>query len=154
MHVGTLSHVWLFETPWTRHHQFPLSKEFRRQEHWSGCHFLFQGIFSTPGIKPASPALAGGFFTTEPSGKPLSRLYVIIKIHFYPHMNKTIWHLLKMLCSHSFSWIQNQYFYDKKVYLRKTLIALKIMNAAFQWFSVAHFLSTVPITLDCTKERI
>ena len=23
-----------------------------------------------PGIKPASPALAGGFFTAEPSGKP------------------------------------------------------------------------------------
>ena len=23
-----------------------------------------------PGIKPASPALAGGFFTTEPPGKP------------------------------------------------------------------------------------
>ena len=31
-----------------------------------GCHFLLQGIFPHPGIKPvslASPALAGGFFT-------------------------------------------------------------------------------------------
>jgi len=26
-----------------------------------------------PGIKPMSPALAGGFFTTEPLGKPLLR---------------------------------------------------------------------------------
>ena len=25
---------------------------------------------SNPGIKPMSPALAGGFFTTEPPGKP------------------------------------------------------------------------------------
>ena len=25
---------------------------------------------SDPGIEPASPVLAGGFFTTEPSGKP------------------------------------------------------------------------------------
>ena len=31
----------------------------------AGCHFLFQRIFLTQGI-PASPALAGIFFTTEP----------------------------------------------------------------------------------------
>ena len=37
-----------------------------------GSHFLLQGIFPTHGIKPTSPALAGGFFTTEPSGKPLT----------------------------------------------------------------------------------
>ena len=42
-----------------------------------GCHFLLQGIFPTqgwnPGIKPTSPrspAFTGGFFTTEPPGKP------------------------------------------------------------------------------------
>ena len=36
-----------------------------------GCHFLLQGIFSTgPGIKFASPALAGKFFITEPPVKP------------------------------------------------------------------------------------
>ena len=28
-----------------------------------------------PGIKPVSPTLAGGFFTTEPSGKPLGKLF-------------------------------------------------------------------------------
>ena len=33
--------------------------------------FLFQGNLSDPGIEPPSPALAGGFFTTEPPGKPL-----------------------------------------------------------------------------------
>ena len=38
-----------------------------------GCHFLLQGDLSNPGIKPASlvsPALAGGFFTAVPPGKP------------------------------------------------------------------------------------
>ena len=35
-----------------------------------GCHFLLQGNLPDPGIKPASPALAGGFFTTEPPGNP------------------------------------------------------------------------------------
>ena len=43
-----------------------------------GCHFLLQGIFPHPGIEPmsleslVSPALAGGFFTTEPPGKTLT----------------------------------------------------------------------------------
>ena len=33
-----------------------------------GCFFFFlQGIFPTQGLKPASPAVAGGFFTTEPT---------------------------------------------------------------------------------------
>ena len=35
-----------------------------------GCHFLLQWIFLTPGIKPEPPALAGGFFTTQPPEKP------------------------------------------------------------------------------------
>ena len=39
-----------------------------------GCHALLQGIFSTQGLNLhlMSPALAGGFFTTEPPGKPPS----------------------------------------------------------------------------------
>ena len=43
-----LSHVWLFETPWTEACQAPLS----RQEYWSGCHFLLQRIFLTQGLNP------------------------------------------------------------------------------------------------------
>ena len=39
-----------------------------------GCHFLLQGIIPDPGIKPASPALTGGFFTTESPGKPKGHL--------------------------------------------------------------------------------
>ena len=35
-----------------------------------GCHFLLQGIFPTQGSNP-SPALAGGFFTAKPPGKPI-----------------------------------------------------------------------------------
>ena len=31
----------------------------------------FSGGFSDPGIKPASPALAGGFSTAEPPESPL-----------------------------------------------------------------------------------
>ena len=51
-----------------------------------GCHFLLQGISPTQGWNPhaslASPALAGGFFTSEPPGKPLSLLFVFIIQNF------------------------------------------------------------------------
>ena len=57
-------------TPWTVAHQAPLSMEFPRQEYWSGLTFPSPRDFPDPEIKPASPALAGRFFTTEPPGKP------------------------------------------------------------------------------------
>jgi len=44
-----------------------------------GCHFLFQGDLPDPGIESTSPAMAGGFFTTEPPGKPLQISIFIIK---------------------------------------------------------------------------
>ena len=39
------------------------------QEYWSGLPFPSQGYLPEPGIEPASPASADGFFTTEPPGK-------------------------------------------------------------------------------------
>ena len=50
-------------------HQAPLSIGFTRQEYWSGLPFPSPGDLPDPGIKPMSPALAAGFFTTEPPGK-------------------------------------------------------------------------------------
>jgi len=43
---------------------------FPRQEHWSGLPFPPPGNLTNPEIKPTPPALAGGFFMTEPPGKP------------------------------------------------------------------------------------
>ena len=57
-------------TPWAVAHQAPLSMGFPRQEYWSGVPFLPPGDLPDSGIKPMSPALAGGFFTSEPPGKP------------------------------------------------------------------------------------
>ena len=56
-------------TPWTVAYQAPLSMGFFRQEYWSGLPFLYPGDLPDPGIRPRSPALAGGFFTAEPPGK-------------------------------------------------------------------------------------
>ena len=37
--VKSLSHVWLFATPWTVADQAPRSMEFSRHEYWSGLPF-------------------------------------------------------------------------------------------------------------------
>ena len=44
--------------------------EFPNQEYWSGLPFPPPGNLPDPGSEPVSPALAGGFFATEPPGKP------------------------------------------------------------------------------------
>ena len=70
MHVQSLSHIQLFATPRTVAHT--LSMEFFRQEYWSGLPPSSWDL-PEPGMEPmalASPALAGGFFTPAPPGKP------------------------------------------------------------------------------------
>ena len=67
--------VQLFATPWTVAHQAPLSVGFPRQEYWSALPCPPPGDLPDPGmepVSPASPALAGGFFTPEPPRKPVS----------------------------------------------------------------------------------
>ena len=61
-------------TLWTVARQAPLSMGFPRQENWSGLPFPPPGDLPDPGmepVSPVSPALAGGFFTTELPGKPI-----------------------------------------------------------------------------------
>ena len=69
MHAQEFSRVRFFATPWMAAFQAPLSMEFFRKEYWSRLSCPSAGDLD-PGIKsmsPASPALAGGFFTAEPS---------------------------------------------------------------------------------------
>ena len=61
-------------TSWTVALQTPPSMRFPRQEYWSGLPFPSPGDLPDPGIKPVSAALAGGFFITEPPGKPFFRV--------------------------------------------------------------------------------
>ena len=55
-------------TPETVANHAPLSVGFPRQEHWSGLPFPSPGDLPDPGIEAMPPA--GGFFTTDPPGKP------------------------------------------------------------------------------------
>ena len=53
--------------------------EFSRQECWCGLPFPSPGDRPDSGIKAASPALAGGFFTAEPPGKPVGLIRELLK---------------------------------------------------------------------------
>ena len=70
-------------TPWTVALQGPLSMQFSRQEYWNELPFPPPEDLPDPGFKPkcpASPALAGGFFTTEPPGelpKPVREMLLV-----------------------------------------------------------------------------
>ena len=74
VHAPLLNHVPLFVTPWTVALQAPLSMGFSRQEYLRGLPCHPPGDLPNPRIKPVSPALAGGFFTTEPPRKPVEAI--------------------------------------------------------------------------------
>ena len=77
--LSHFSRVQLIVTPWTAAHQAPLSMGFPRQEHWRGWPCLPPGDLPDSGIQLCLimfPALAGGFFTTDPTWEA--------HIHIYP----------------------------------------------------------------------
>ena len=78
--VYVLSHVQLLLTPWTVACQAPRSLGFPRQEYWGGLPFPSPGGLPSPGTEPASPALAGEFFTMKPPGKPLMHLFFSFRV--------------------------------------------------------------------------
>ena len=58
---------------------------FFRQDYWGGLLFPPLGNLPDPGIEPTtrtSPALAGGFFITEPPGKP------ILTVHYFYYIRE------------------------------------------------------------------
>ena len=88
--LSNFSHVQCFATLWTVVHLTPLSMGFSRQECQSGLPCPSPEDLPDPGIQsvfPASPALAGGFFTTELSGKNIPSEY---RIHILFNIFKDI----------------------------------------------------------------
>ena len=70
-------------TLWNVVHHAPLSVGFFRQGYSSGLSFPSPGDLPDPWIELTPPALTGGFFTTEPPGKPDCK-----NIVFYPQCFK------------------------------------------------------------------
>ena len=60
----SLSHVWLFATPWTLAHQAPLCMGFPRQEYWNGLPFSFSRGSSRPRDQTRISCIVGRFFTS------------------------------------------------------------------------------------------
>ena len=95
--VCVLSQVQLFATPWTVARQAPRSMECFQARILEWVAISHPGALPYPGIKLASLALAGRFFTAEPPGKPI---YVYV---YYTSLR--FWHLFlevgmyKYLCS-------------------------------------------------------
>ena len=69
----SLSHLWLFVTPWTVAPQAPLSMEFSRQEYWSGLPFPSPGDLLDPEIEPRFPTFQADSLLTEPPGQSVGR---------------------------------------------------------------------------------
>ena len=68
----SLTHVKLIAAPYAVAHQAPLSREFSRQEYWSGLPFPPPWNLPNTGIKPVSPALAADFLPLSHLKSPLS----------------------------------------------------------------------------------
>ena len=78
-----------FATPWTFACQAPLSMSFSRQEYWGGLLFPSPGDLPNPGIEPASPAFAGGFFNTESPGQHIYKIVLYQMLFPYSLLQNT-----------------------------------------------------------------
>ena len=71
-------------------HQTPLSMEFFRHGSWSRFPFPTPGDLPDPGVEPGSPALADGFFTTEPPIKWLNSPLKVEAIQISTHGSQSL----------------------------------------------------------------
>ena len=74
----SLGYVQLFSTPWTRAGQAPHSMGFSRQEHWSVCHFLHQGIVLTQRWNPRLLRWQADSLTLSHLGSPYTIRNIVI----------------------------------------------------------------------------
>ena len=92
----SLSRVRLFAAPRTVACQAPLSVGFQRQEYCSGLPCPPPGDLPKPGIEPKSPALAGGSFTTELPGNPVTSSGSLCMWHLAEKVLKCMLNILKV----------------------------------------------------------
>ena len=77
--LNFILHVQLFCKPMNCSSPGSSVQGFPRQEYWIGLPFPSHRDLPNPGIELTSPAFSGGFFTTEPPGKP----HEVVWDHFY-----------------------------------------------------------------------
>ena len=81
-----------FINPWTVALQAPPSMQFSRYDYWNELPFPSAGDLPDLGIKLASPALAGGFFTPEPQRKPpdSQQTFLNTKVNLSQELERTL----------------------------------------------------------------
>ena len=79
--VYSFSRVQLFSDPMDCSPPGSSAMGFSMQEYWSGLPFPSPRDLPDPELEPMSPALAGGFFTTEPPGKPRTSVGIFKNKH-------------------------------------------------------------------------
>ncbi|MGF3227420.1 hypothetical protein, partial [Facklamia sp. P12932] len=137
-------------TPWMVACQVPLSMGFSRQEYWSRLPFPPPGDIPHPGTESKSPTLEGGFFTTEPCGKPLRSKYKNSKYYnlglftawdmflFKSHLfNETYLALLYLILQHA-----NCLYSPAKIHLH--LSTLNSLYPALFFFYVHSYYDHLP----------
>ena len=95
----SLSRIRLFVTPRTVACQASLSMEFSRQEYWGGLPFPSPGDLPNQWFEPTSPALAGGFFTSQLPGKPMISFTVAQEYQIGWHTLDCIFYLLSYMAT-------------------------------------------------------
>ena len=111
MKRNSVSHCYaqLFVTPWTVAYQAPPSKEFSREEYWSGLPFPSPGDLPDPGIESGFPALQVDSVLSEPPRNPCLHVcywhiciiytctyrqtYIHIYMYVYMYISVKFWHL-------------------------------------------------------------
>ena len=114
-------------------HQSPMSTGLSWQEYWSGLPFPPPGDLPDPGIEPASPVLAGRFFTTEPPGKPkhsdtpLYALFKAVSSNKFLNMCWRVWRFLRLLLDiGKISWMI--LWFSQQCKTVSTLLTLSVFN--------------------------
>ena len=88
----SLSHAWLFTTPWTIYSPWNSPSQNTRV----GSHSLLQGIFPTQGSTQVSHT-AGGFFTSWATREALLGEYLTRSFYYMTNGNNLKWCLIIML---------------------------------------------------------
>ena len=126
--------------PWTVALQTPPFIGFSRQKDWNGLPFPPPGHLPDPGIKlksPASLALAGRFFTSEPLEKPL--------VYSGSFLNSLFYFFLGKLCGS----IDHPKKKKKSYFIPKThAMKVLIVSSSFKFSSVTQSCLTVCNPMD------
>ena len=118
-----------------------LSMEFSRQEYCSRLPFSPWGDLLDSGIEPMSPALAGGFFTTETPGKwyTFSLLRMISVLQWAAFVIFNFFFFTVVLLSYIHFWFKLLFFHLEKKGKSRILYSLS-SNSAFCLSEYWHFL--------------